>query len=89
MWASQYAGYDEKEYKDLIDKAASFTADDLVRIGKWKDGVTTELQWKPNVASVAYLIWMQAAQDLPKCPETERSRDILGRLVGQNLYRRI
>lgn len=69
VWASQYAGYDEKEYKDLIDKAASFTADDLVRIGKWKDGVTTELQWKPNVASVAYLIWMQAAQDLPKCPE--------------------
>lgn len=53
VWASQYAGYDEKEYKELIDKAALFTADDFVRIGKWKDGVTTELQWKPNIASVA------------------------------------
>jgi hypothetical protein len=38
-------------------------------IGKWKDGAKTERQWKLNVASVAYRIWMEAAQELPKCPE--------------------
>lgn len=69
VWAARYEGYDEKEYADLIAKHKALSAEDFVRIGKWKDGVTTELQWRPNVASVAYLIWMQAAQELPKCPD--------------------
>lgn len=68
-WAAQYGGYDEKEYDDLIAKHTSLSAEDFVRIGKWKDDVTTELQWRPNVASVAYLTWMQAAQELPQCPK--------------------
>src|SRR5690242_19449704 len=69
VWAARYPRDDEKEYRDLIAKHKSFSADDFVRIGKWKDGATTELQWRPNVASVAYLIWELVAEKLPKCPE--------------------
>jgi hypothetical protein len=69
VWSARYRGYDEKEYADLIAKHKSFSAEDFERIGRWKDDVTKESQWKPNVASVAYLIWKQAAQELPKCPE--------------------
>src|SRR5579863_7673496 len=69
VWAGRYGGYDEKEYRDLIEKHKSLSAGDFRRIGKWKDGVTTEKQWKPNVASVAYLMWERAAEELPKCPE--------------------
>lgn len=50
-------------------KHKSFSAEDFEQIGKWKDGVKTERKWRPNVASVAYPIWMQAASQLPKCPE--------------------
>jgi hypothetical protein len=71
FWATRYedqTDYDP-EYRALIKKHESFSADDFRRIGKWKDGATTERQWKPNVASVAYLIWEQAAEALPNCPE--------------------
>ena len=71
-WAGRYQGYDEVEYQHLIDKHKLLSAEDFRRIGKWKDGATTEKQWKPNVASVAYLIWEQAAEELPKCPEEDR-----------------
>jgi hypothetical protein len=64
-----YGGYDEREYKELIDKHTAFAAEDIRRIGKWKDGATTEKQWGPNVAQVAYEIWEQAAKELPKCPD--------------------
>ena len=69
VWAGLYQGYDETEYRDLIEKHKSFSAEDFRRIGKWKDGATTQGQWKPNVASVAYLIWEQAADELPNCSE--------------------
>jgi hypothetical protein len=69
VWAARYQGYDEKQYRDLIAKHKSLSDEDFVRIGKWKDDVTTDLQWRPNVASVAYLTWMQVARELPKCPE--------------------
>lgn len=69
VWADRYQEYDEKEYSDLIGKYEALSAEDFVRIGKWKDGAKTERQWKPNVAHVAYIIWMQAVQELPKCPE--------------------
>ncbi len=69
VWAGLYQGYDETEYRDLIEKHKSFSAEDFRRIGKWKDGATTRGYWKPNVASVAYLIWEQAADELPNCPE--------------------
>ena len=69
VWADRYEGYDETEYADLIEKHKLLSAEDFRRIGKWKDDATTENQWKPNVASVAYLIWEQAAEELPKCPD--------------------
>jgi hypothetical protein len=69
VWSGLYQGYDETEYRSLVQKHKSLSAEDFRRIGKWKDGATTEGQWKPNVASVAYLIWEQAAEELPICPE--------------------
>jgi len=60
---------DDPEYRDLIEKHKLLLADDFRRIGKWKDGAATEGRWKPNIASVAYLVWEQAAEELPKCPE--------------------
>jgi hypothetical protein len=69
VWSGRYDGDDEEEYRKLIAEHKSFSAEHFIRIGKWKDGVTTETKWKPNIASVAYCIWMQAAQELPKCPE--------------------
>jgi len=68
-WAERYGSYDEAEYSDLIKKHEALSAKDFERIGKWKDGVTTDSQWKTDVASVAYLIWEQAAAELPKCPQ--------------------
>ena len=73
-WAERYeyqTDYDT-EYRVLIEKHKSLSAEDFRRIGKWKDGATTESQWKPNVASVAYLIWEEAAEKLPKCPEESK-----------------
>jgi hypothetical protein len=70
-WAECY-GYqsdDDPEYTVLIQKYKSFSADDFIRIGKWKDGAATAGRWKPNVASVAYLIWERVAEELPRCPE--------------------
>ncbi len=71
VWASlypnKYAGYSE-----LIARHKSFSAADFIKIGKWKDGAKTEGRWKPDVSSVAYQIWMQAASELPKCPEESR-----------------
>src|SRR5579862_4325454 len=70
-WAKRYedtTDYDP-QYKVLIKKYESFSTEDFRRIGKWKDGATTDGQWKANIASVAYLIWEQAAKELPKCPE--------------------
>ena len=68
-WSARYDGDDEEEYRKLIAEHKSFSSEHFVRIGKWKDGVTTESKWKPNIAPVAYLIWKKAAQELPKCPE--------------------
>jgi hypothetical protein len=78
-WAKHYGNqsYDESEYRKLIQKQKSLSPDDFRRIGKWKDGVITERQWKPNVASVAYLIWEQAAKELPKCPKQSELRVFL------------
>jgi hypothetical protein len=77
VWSARYRGYDEKEYADLIAKHKSFSAEDFERIGRWKDDATKDSQWKPNVASVAYLVWTQAAQELPKCPEENELKAFL------------
>jgi hypothetical protein len=79
LWAERYPekDYDHEEYRDLIAKHGSLLADDFKRIGKWKDGARTEGKWKPNVASVAYPIWIQAASEVPKCPQKRAIVDFL------------
>ena len=77
VWADRYD--DEKEYRDLIAKYESLSAKDFERIGKRKDGAKTKAQWKPNIASVAYLIWMQAAQRIAEMPgRRERCQSFFG-----------
>ncbi len=70
-WAALYPSkkYYAEEYDALIGNHKSLSAADFVRIGKWKDGAKTQGKWKANVASVAYEIWMQAAKEVPMCPE--------------------
>jgi len=73
-WAEQYDvdNGDDQEYAEIINRHAGFGAEDFRRIGMWKDGIATEVaraaKWKENVASVAFLIWEQAASERPGCP---------------------
>lgn len=77
MWASLYPRKYDPEYDSVVTKYKSLSAADFERIGRWKDGAETEGKWKPNVASVAYQIWMQAASELPTCPDESRVADFL------------
>jgi hypothetical protein len=79
IWVDRYpsSDYNNAEYRELIAKYKSLSGTDFERIGKWKDRAQTEDRWKPNVASVAYRIWMQAASELPECPEESRVADFL------------
>src|SRR5579864_6811198 len=61
MWAALYPRKYNSEHDKLIAIREPLSATHFVRIGKWKDSAETESKWKPNVASVAYPIWMQAA----------------------------
>ena len=69
VWAQRYPSNSYPGYAELIARHKSFSAADFEQIGKWKDAAQTASKWKPNVASVAYPIWMQAVRELPKCPE--------------------
>jgi hypothetical protein len=42
LWADRYNWADDQEHRELIARHVSLTADDFERIGKWKDGLTTE-----------------------------------------------
>jgi hypothetical protein len=66
IWSARYAVKDYPGYEELIAKHRSFSAIDFERIGRWKDGVLKDDNWRPNVAMVAYKIWMQAARELPR-----------------------
>jgi hypothetical protein len=77
LWADRYPVNDYAGYSELIAKHRSLSASDFVQIGKWKDRVKTGGRWKPNVASVAYPIWMQAASELPRCPERSQVETFL------------
>jgi hypothetical protein len=69
QWSAMYPDeYDESEYQDLISRYESLSSTDYERIGRWKDNAKSASRWKPNVASVAYEIWMMAATKLPRCP---------------------
>ncbi|HVB32751.1 MAG TPA: hypothetical protein VNJ52_00040 [Patescibacteria group bacterium] len=83
VWAGLYPSADDPEYHDLVARYKSLSAEDFERIGKWKDSATTEAQWQPNVASVAYLIWKRAAKELPGCPEPNQVADFLDRWSGE------
>jgi hypothetical protein len=78
LWSALYpAKYDEAEYYDLISRHAVLTRTDFERIGQWKDGAQAAGKWKPNVAMVAYTIWMQAASEKPECPGEDRVEEFL------------
>lgn len=77
MWAALYPPKYIHEHDKLIQEYESVSAAFFVRIGRWKDSAESESKWKANVASVAYQIWMQAAKELPKCPEENRVADFL------------
>lgn len=83
MWSDRYPSNDYAGYSELIAKHKSLSAADFALIGKWKDAAKTEGKWKPNVASVAYLIWMQAASELPRCPEETNVADFLDEWCGR------
>jgi hypothetical protein len=71
VWSSLYGVDDEDdevEYRALIAKDGAFSRTDFERIGRWKDNAVSDGRWKPNVAMVAYKIWMQATSELPRCP---------------------
>lgn len=68
VWAALFPESDYPGYSELLAKHKSFSAGDFEQMGKWKDGATNG-RWRPNVASVAYPIWMLAALELPKHPK--------------------
>ena len=68
---------DYKAYAELIEKYKTLSSTDFEGIGRWKDAANTPAKWKANVASVAYKIWMQAASDLPPCPEDDHIAEFL------------
>jgi hypothetical protein len=81
-WSAKYgelAGFDENEYAELIDLARqnSFPLKYFERVGRWKDSANSEGRWKPNVASVAYIIWLQAEAEQPQCPSNEEAVSFL------------
>ena len=77
LWAKRYPSEDYSGYEDLIARHKSFSNADIEQIGRWKDAAKSNGKWKPNVASVAYEIWMQAASELPLCPRDEQASDFL------------
>src|SRR5438128_882811 len=62
-WAAGFPNDKYPGYEELIGKHKSFSPADFEQIGRWKDAALKGE--KPNVASVAYAIWMQAASELP------------------------
>lgn len=71
-WCQRYPEGDYSGYEELVSKHDRFTAHDIERVGRWKDAAQTDAKWKPNTASVAFSVWMQAAGELPSCPQTEQ-----------------
>jgi hypothetical protein len=80
QWSALYgamAGYDDEEYCELIRAQGALSGAHFERIGRWKDSAETDARWKPNIASVAYDIWMKAASEMPKCPPENRVEEFL------------
>jgi hypothetical protein len=78
LWAARYPSKKfDPEHDCLIATGGALVADHFERIGRWKDSAHTPGKWKPNVSSVAYLIWMQAASECPRCPDEGRVVEFL------------
>jgi hypothetical protein len=78
VWAALYPAQKyAAEHDRLLAKGGSLSAADFERIGRWKDAANSEAKWRPNVASVAYDVWMQAAAMCPRCPEDNRVPEFL------------
>lgn len=71
IWSQRYPENDYSGYEQLIAKHEQFSPQDIEQIGRWKDAANTATKWKPNTASVAYSVWMQAAAELPTCPSND------------------
>jgi hypothetical protein len=72
VWAAQYP---RQKYDLEHDRLVALTPKepaDFERIGKWKDAASSAAKWKANVASVAYIVWMEAASERPTCPTDDR-----------------
>src|SRR5688572_2464820 len=69
IWAARYPNQKyEADHDELIAKRGAFAPGDFERIGRWKDGARSDSKWRPNIASVAYPVWMQAVKEVPTCP---------------------
>jgi hypothetical protein len=82
LWADRYdsgsSDFDKRKYAELIEKQGSFVAGDLVAMGQWKDvGSESPGKWKENVASVAFRIWIEAADEPPRCPKQDELQTFL------------
>ena len=77
VWAARYPSDNYAGYDELVTKRGRLSADDVEQIGKWKDAARTPGKWKPNVASVAYPVWMQAASERPICPNEDHVAEFL------------
>jgi hypothetical protein len=77
LWAALYPRKYDPGHDSLIAKNGPLSAEDFERIGRWKDDAEAEGKWKPNIASVAYVIWREAASELPKCPDECSVADFL------------
>lgn len=77
MWAALYPRKYNSEHDCLIAIHGPLSAERIERIGRWKDSAETTSKWRPNVASVAYQIWMEAAIDPPECPNENQVADFL------------
>lgn len=72
IWAAQYPGDKYDLEHDRLVALTQREPVDFERIGKWKDAASSAAKWKANVASVAYVVWMQAASECPPCPTDDR-----------------
>jgi hypothetical protein len=68
VWAAQYPGQKYDLEHDRLVALTQKEPADFERIGKWKDAASSAAKWKANVASVAYVVWMEAASKRPTCP---------------------
>src|SRR5947208_2837358 len=77
VWAAQYPGQKYDLEHNRLVALTQKEPGDFERIGKWKDAASSAAKWKPNVASVAYVIWMEAASERPTCPTDDTIADFL------------